>query len=150
MPDSASSTSQMQAVWVIAFLILTFLTAKWKIARIRRPANRLKYWLCVWFEGVDQFTHANGLATIRSFGERIGLIIAHPDDECMFFSPTLVENSDADWFVLCLSKGSVLICLSSGVRAPQLTSMRRRQRVRTWEHQGERINCQLCTVGYPV
>jgi len=39
----------------------------------------------------------------------------------MFFSPTLVENSDADWFVLCLSKGSVLFCLSSRARAPQLS-----------------------------
>lgn len=37
------------------------------------------------------------------------LIIAHPDDECMFFSPTilsLTKSSQHNVYLLCLSEGS--------------------------------------------
>lgn len=40
--------------------------------------------------------------------KRVLLIIAHPDDECMFFGPTVValaQNQNYRIFVLCLSKG---------------------------------------------
>lgn len=40
--------------------------------------------------------------------KRCLLVIAHPDDECMFFGPTLLalnQNKDYRIFLLCLSKG---------------------------------------------
>lgn len=39
---------------------------------------------------------------------RVLLVTAHPDDECMFFGPTLIalaKNKNCRVFVLCLSKG---------------------------------------------
>ena len=40
--------------------------------------------------------------------KRILLVTAHPDDECMFFSPTLVHLSKtAQVHLLCLSSGII-------------------------------------------
>lgn len=39
---------------------------------------------------------------------RVLLVTAHPDDECMFFGPTLLalkKRDDCQIFVLCLSRG---------------------------------------------
>ncbi|KAI8823645.1 putative deacetylase LmbE-like domain-containing protein [Fimicolochytrium jonesii] len=43
-----------------------------------------------------------------SVGKTALLLIAHPDDECMFFAPTVIElvKSGADVEVLCLSQGN--------------------------------------------
>lgn len=41
---------------------------------------------------------------------RVLLVIAHPDDECMFFGPTLIalrKRSNCRIFVLCLSRGEI-------------------------------------------
>ena len=40
-------------------------------------------------------------------GEHVALIIAHPDDECMFFAPAILELSKRKSLVhiLCLSRG---------------------------------------------
>ena len=40
-------------------------------------------------------------------GEHVALIIAHPDDECMFFAPAILELSKRKSIVhiLCLSRG---------------------------------------------
>jgi hypothetical protein len=48
--------------------------------------------------------------------KRVLLIIAHPDDECMFFGPTLVtlaQNQNYRIFVLCLSKGMWIFLVSN-------------------------------------
>jgi len=39
------------------------------------------------------------------------LVIAHPDDESMFFAPTLLSMREAQtpMYVLCLSNGKVLV-----------------------------------------
>ena len=42
--------------------------------------------------------------------KRIGLLIAHPDDEAMFFSPTLLSLTDPS-----LRNSVQILCLSSGV-----------------------------------
>ena len=39
---------------------------------------------------------------------RVMFVIAHPDDECMFFGPVimkLAQQKDCELFLLCLSKG---------------------------------------------
>jgi GlcNAc-PI de-N-acetylase len=42
------------------------------------------------------------------------LVIAHPDDECMFFGPALLSQLEHyEWHVLCLSTGVTLLCRSS-------------------------------------
>ncbi|XP_076035825.1 phosphatidylinositol glycan anchor biosynthesis class L [Oratosquilla oratoria] len=41
--------------------------------------------------------------------QRILIIIAHPDDECMFFGPTILHftrDSNSEVYLLCLSKGN--------------------------------------------
>ncbi len=42
---------------------------------------------------------------------RVLLVIAHPDDECMFFAPTIhsLVKSDVKVNVLCLSNGGASI-----------------------------------------
>jgi N-acetylglucosaminylphosphatidylinositol deacetylase len=47
---------------------------------------------------------------IHEFKDQTVLILtAHPDDECMFFSPTIQAlNSVANVHVLCLSQGSLV------------------------------------------
>ena len=37
------------------------------------------------------------------------LITAHPDDECMFFAPTIISltQSNVEVFLLCLSEGTL-------------------------------------------
>lgn len=50
----------------------------------------------------------NGSDTELKELKRALLVIAHPDDECMFFGPTLLAlnaNQDYRIFLLCLSKG---------------------------------------------
>jgi N-acetylglucosaminylphosphatidylinositol deacetylase len=40
--------------------------------------------------------------------KRVLFVIAHPDDECMFFGPVilkLAQRNDCQMFVLCLSEG---------------------------------------------
>lgn len=40
---------------------------------------------------------------------KVLLVTAHPDDECMFFAPTIIamtSNSRIEFHVLCLSNGS--------------------------------------------
>lgn len=39
--------------------------------------------------------------------KRVLLVIAHPDDECMFFGPTIFRlcEQGADVYILCLSMG---------------------------------------------
>lgn len=40
--------------------------------------------------------------------KRVLFVIAHPDDECMFFGPVilkLAQRSDCEIFLLCLSEG---------------------------------------------
>ena len=47
----------------------------------------------------------SGLAGLTG---RVLLIIAHPDDECMFFAPTVLslgKSVRAELFLLCLSEG---------------------------------------------
>ena len=38
---------------------------------------------------------------------KVLLITAHPDDECMFFAPTIISltQNDVEVFLLCLSEG---------------------------------------------
>ncbi len=48
-------------------------------------------------------------STLKSDGEVL-LVTAHPDDECMFFAPTILafrENANAV-FLLCLSQGTTV------------------------------------------
>ena len=46
---------------------------------------------------------------LSCLGERALLLTAHPDDECMFFAPTvnaLVKSPNTQLFSLCLSTGN--------------------------------------------
>ena len=48
-------------------------------------------------------------STLRDMTGRILLITAHPDDECMFFAPTVLslgKSVRAELFLLCLSEGT--------------------------------------------
>lgn len=47
-------------------------------------------------------------STLQAMKGRILLITAHPDDECMFFAPTILSLGNsvrAELFLLCLSEG---------------------------------------------
>jgi len=59
------------------------------------------------------FTRAFPLLT----NKRICLLIAHPDDEAMFFSPTLLALTDPD-----LGNHVKILCLSTGKRIHNLFS----------------------------
>jgi len=54
---------------------------------------------------------ARSLPTLQ--GQRILLLIAHPDDEAMFFAPTLLELTRPELGnhvkILCLSSGTCLL-----------------------------------------
>nr|CAG8592535.1 13228_t:CDS:2 [Entrophospora candida] len=51
---------------------------------------------------INKINKTNGLK-----GKTILLLISHPDDECMFFGPTLLNlKSKNDIIVLCLSNGN--------------------------------------------
>lgn len=79
---------------VIAFLIyfiiciLLYLSiTKWNFIKFRRDIKRKK---------------------------RVLFVIAHPDDECMFFGPTiknLVNDGECNLYLMCLSTGSFKILL---------------------------------------
>ena len=52
---------------------------------------------------------AAGRSTLQGMTGRILLITAHPDDECMFFAPTIMSlgrSVRAELFLLCLSEGT--------------------------------------------
>lgn len=45
--------------------------------------------------------------------KRVLIVIAHPDDECMFFGPTIFRlcEQGAEVYLLCLSNGKILLFL---------------------------------------
>lgn len=64
--------------------------------------------------------------------KRICLLIAHPDDEAMFFSPTLLALTDQD-----LGNHVKILCLSTGIPSPlcyfrPLSSSISRKRRQSW------------------
>lgn len=59
---------------------------------------------CLWIK-------FGGKSTLKAPGNVL-LIIAHPDDECMFFSPTilhLTRTAPQNMYLLCLSEGELLL-----------------------------------------
>ncbi|XP_022184545.2 N-acetylglucosaminyl-phosphatidylinositol de-N-acetylase [Nilaparvata lugens] len=57
----------------------------------------------------DNFSHKVVNNELVKNSRRILLVIAHPDDECMFFGPvilTLTKKRDCQLFLLCLSNGN--------------------------------------------
>jgi hypothetical protein len=55
---------------------------------------------------------------IHSLGQRVLLVVAHPDDETMFFSPTISHYRRLGWStsLLCLSTGKPGRCYHQGIR----------------------------------
>jgi N-acetylglucosaminylphosphatidylinositol deacetylase len=57
--------------------------------------------------------HLAGVTTRRLRRKKVGLLIAHPDDEAMFFAPTLLQLTQPSWenevYILCLSNGGILL-----------------------------------------
>lgn len=52
---------------------------------------------------------------------RVLLIIAHPDDECMFFAPTvlsLTANWSSHFVLLCLSEGEIICACAANLKFP--------------------------------
>ncbi|XP_061104992.1 N-acetylglucosaminyl-phosphatidylinositol de-N-acetylase isoform X2 [Conger conger] len=68
-----------------------------KAGRSRTCENTARNEMCPWQSG-----HNNSLNEIRAL-----LVTAHPDDECMFFAPTILR-------LLQLNASVNLLCLSSG------------------------------------
>ena len=68
-------------------------------------------------------------------GKNILLVIAHPDDEVMFFGPTLIgitnSSSDNNVRVLCLSNGTTSFGLADLGNAQGLGSIRERELVQS-------------------
>ena len=58
-------------------------------------------------------------STLRDVTGRVLLITAHPDDECMFFAPTVLslgKSVRAELFLLCLSEGMHVLVMNIHVR----------------------------------
>ena len=58
-------------------------------------------------------------STLRDLTGRVLLITAHPDDECMFFAPTVLSlgrSVRAELFLLCLSEGRYGPLMDGNVR----------------------------------
>ncbi len=51
----------------------------------------------------------------RAASKAVLLVIAHPDDEAMFFTPTIkeIQSQGRDLFILCLSTGDFGFSFSS-------------------------------------
>lgn len=65
-------------------------------------------------------------STLKAMKGRILLITAHPDDECMFFAPTILSLGNsvrAELFLLCLSEGIQYIHSIRNV-LPDITTLR--------------------------
>ena len=57
--------------------------------------------------------------TLKDLTGRILLITAHPDDECMFFAPTVLSLGSsvrAELFLLCLSEGGYELLMNGNLR----------------------------------
>ncbi|KAF2087797.1 LmbE-like protein [Saccharata proteae CBS 121410] len=74
---------------------------------------------------------SNSLPTLR--GKRICLLIAHPDDEAMFFAPTLLALTRPE-----LGNHVKILCLSSGRDADGLGETRKQELVKSGVHLGLR------------
>ncbi|KRX84838.1 N-acetylglucosaminyl-phosphatidylinositol de-N-acetylase [Trichinella sp. T6] len=61
-----------------------------------------------WFHQLDGANLVNPNIVHKLFGKTILFIIAHPDDECMFFGPTLITLAKLQCrvHILCLSSGN--------------------------------------------
>ncbi|KAI7872542.1 N-acetylglucosaminylphosphatidylinositol deacetylase [Spinellus fusiger] len=68
----------------------------------------LTYGYYQWMQSVQPITEAGAHQAAMPFHGRVLLVIAHPDDECMFFGPVLSRLSQArvPVYVLCLSTGN--------------------------------------------
>ena len=86
--SSFFSLSAMEGLTLILTSILGFCTFFYALAAYIRPYSRLK--------------------AISSAAKRVLLVIAHPDDETMFFGPTLLNlnrKEGTEVYLLCLSNG---------------------------------------------
>lgn len=65
--------------------------------------------LCVLlYVGIVRWRVLDFRRDVRSPKKRVLLVIAHPDDECMFFGPTVLNftgNKNCTLYVMCLSTG---------------------------------------------
>ena len=80
------------------------LSAEQPVLRVDQPAHQQKP---PPQQGSRDY-RAQRLAATKAAAVRILLVTAHPDDECMFFSPTLSSLADAgaELWLLCLSTGA--------------------------------------------
>lgn len=72
--------------------------------------NALLYYLVHWYRnGKSKFRLLRPTKLPEKIS-RVLIVIAHPDDECMFFGPTLIalrKRKNCTIFVLCLSQGKI-------------------------------------------
>lgn len=60
-------------------------------------------------KSLNHVIHGSPSSETTSTSIRVLVVTAHPDDECMFFAPTIIQlvALNVDVHLLCLSKGMV-------------------------------------------
>ncbi len=93
-------TVKIMSVYLVVFIVLSYLVwIKFILCRHRRTLE-------------ESLKHVVGVLSRRDSagaGIRAVVVTAHPDDECMFFAPTIIRlvELNASVHVLCLSAGTV-------------------------------------------
>jgi LmbE family N-acetylglucosaminyl deacetylase len=78
----------------------------------------------------------NRTQSLPIHGKNILLVIAHPDDEVMFFGPTLIGITNSS------SENNVrVLCLSNGISVIDKVDVRKCRRIRTYS--GARVSGQF-------
>lgn len=81
------------------------LSGRFKSPTCNSLAKCLRVWAPLALRALDPGSHCKGVKTMPPTVAL--LVIAHPDDECMFFGPLLLASQGTyQWKVLCLSTGA--------------------------------------------
>lgn len=92
------------SIIIVPLVILYFILIKCIYYRHRRTLNTSLKYLLLSNRGSQCAIATSNNADIRAL-----IVTAHPDDECMFFAPTIIRLGElnATVHLLCLSEGNV-------------------------------------------
>jgi N-acetylglucosaminylphosphatidylinositol deacetylase len=88
-------------------IVTVSVTVTVQVGRMRRPWRNISVIFIAWLLFVFCYGRVYPSPSLFGGAARVLLLTAHPDDECMFFAPTILSllQSSVVLFSVCLSVG---------------------------------------------
>ena len=112
--EQLQSTTDFLRLWIYMIVEQSFTYFQWIEENLSTVSLIVFFYFLVCILLYFTFYNVKDSHNVRSsliYKKRILFIISHPDDECMFFGPSVVSLSrckDKSVFLLCLSYGTFI------------------------------------------